>query len=604
MADQAALNLDFSRMLPGRAESRWLRVEQVEPENEMATMAGAARLIDSLFDTEPCRTNSMGSGGQAVRTDAQGAPADMPDEETFTAVARRELDLAFCNTEDYWATEVDVLRSHQSPWYALRSDSAQIGRAVVVRKTVTETIDLQGAGAVDLKWPYLRGLQISGAGAQAEVRGSTVNFNEPVTGHLRLSYQTVFERVTILVPRRPDGMGSGQMEAEPASVVAFWAELAASCDLNQPPLDESLDALDIKRLCGKTKIRIEDVTPLECWETVEHFQRCNCSKSRTGIWHETVPAACPEGLAAGTHYLGMRGQFDGYVHCGGEEDEVSEPWFYEAFCCWPPEAPLPRCRKTWSLWRGGAEIEGGPQRWIDMYGQGTRLIPVSPPDNICGDLLVEWDVRKTPCCDGVPEMSINPDVAPEVMADNSEAYLQILGGMGPYTVSTESTGLYIGKIGDKRLQTMSTLIRLRSTNICGAVSVTIADACGQVATHIMRATNGQWITDPNPPSRCAGPPWSEVVYEGFYHSAVAGARKLLFQHMYPIVSSNCSSMVPNPLSSCEQYCAGIAGTGSYYDTCGIFPLVHTYDDAGCPPGTANMCQCNAVVVQAHYRWVC
>lgn len=487
MPEHPSVRFDFVPPQPGgSSESRWLRVEQVQPESEMAGMDEAARLIDSLFNVDPCTTGDMGTGGGAVATDELGEPTDMPSEEEFAAAAQRELDLSFCKDDKFWCAEVDVLRSHQSPGYALRSDSAKIGRAVVIQKTVTEIIDLQGAGSVDLKWPYLSGLEVSGTVVQATVRGSTVNFAEPVTGHLRLSYQTVFERVSIEVPQEASDSGNGQMEAQAASVIAFWAEFAAACDITQPPQDDSLDEVEIARLCRGPAYHYELGGPKECFETVEHYSKCNCSKKRTASWREVVPAPCPEGVAPGTHYLGMRDQFEGYVYCEGEEDDVHDPEFYEEKCCTPPPWPLPRCRKTYSIWRGGAGIDGGPQRWIDMYGPGTRLIPVSPPDGICGELVIEWAVDEKNCCDDLAPPEIEGENI--VVAPGSQVLIRA-------TNYTSRGKWYSDKLNVLEQSADSAIFRAPG-NFCGMALVQITDACGRIATRKIRSTAGKWIPHP------------------------------------------------------------------------------------------------------------
>lgn len=115
-----------------------------------------------------------------------------------------------------------------------------------------------------------------------------------------------------------------------------------------------------------------------------------------------------------------------------------------------------------------------------------------PSDGVCGEIVTEWDVQGKNCCAGVPELSVDPDIAPEVMADNAFASITWLGGRGPYTVSTGSDGLYVEMVGRKSVQTSDNMVL--DQPICGMVAINIKDSCGQKsATHRMRATKGRWV---------------------------------------------------------------------------------------------------------------
>ena len=102
MPEYPSVRFDFVPIQPGdSSESRWLRLEQVQPESEMASMDEAAKLIDSVFNIDPCATGDMGTGGGAVPTDELGEPTDMPSEEEFAATAQRVLDLSFCDSDKF-----------------------------------------------------------------------------------------------------------------------------------------------------------------------------------------------------------------------------------------------------------------------------------------------------------------------------------------------------------------------------------------------------------------------------------------------------------------------------------------------------------------------
>ena len=395
-----ALSIPFSSPA-GTAESHWLRLVQVGADGNIATMDEAADLIDSLYNVSPCETGTEGTGGEAADD------SNLPDEDTFLALSADKLG-ALCEDQDHWDVQVDLLRSHAMPaaWQA-RSDTATLIRTDIITEPKTETVTLDGANHYDLEYPYHSGLSVRGADV-VDVRGSTVNFVRPVTGRVRISYTARIERLTFRVPATPDAHGQGR--AEPAAVIVFWDRRAAQLDLRQPETDDGIDAAELARLCRGAGLAHGEVGG-NCWQTIEHYRRCQCSDTEApGTWDETVGVNCPKGISGGAQ-LGTIRRMDGYVGCPGERDEeLSDPEYYRRVCCHypPPGKSLPVCRKRYSIWRGGEPIEGGADRWRDIYGPNVSLVAVTPPEG-CGKKIVEWEVNERRCCDDVIPLEPSPD---------------------------------------------------------------------------------------------------------------------------------------------------------------------------------------------------
>lgn len=425
------------------AGRRWLRIEQVRADSQAATLADAARLIDALFDTDPCDQGTEGTGGASAK--------EPPSEEDFARAVEKTVDLKqLCDDCEYWETAVDVFRSHQSPDFRLVSETAEIGnQREMVSEAKTEMFRLSGDSSVDLAWPYHSGLRVSGA-TVAGVSGSTVVFGAPVYGSVQVSYQSLWQRVTVRVPAVP--ADNGVRQAEPAAVVCFWADLAEACELVQPENEDELDAAERQKLCRKPGG--SGHLAGECWETVEHYSRCNCSgREAPGGWREVVPVSCPEGVGGGAH-TGTRRQLDGYVWCEGEEDEVNDPEYYKRRCCVYPPRPLPRCRETRARWSPGAEIDGGAAHYQDIYGPGVQLTAVSPEQGDCGEKIWSWDTSAKNCCDDIIPLSPSPQNPEEFHAGESHE-ICVLDGKPGELKWTASGGLYFLD-GDRKTQRIIT----------------------------------------------------------------------------------------------------------------------------------------------------
>lgn len=439
----------------GNGENRWIRLEQVEMPDEGVTMEEAAALIDELYGINACE-DGLGNGGEAADEDA------LPEESEFLTLARERLNLDICekSASATWETEVDVLRSHQDDGYSLQGERVEVGATTPMSKTVTESAEVNGA-SYDLQWPYGGDISVSGGATVKEVRGSTVNFAAPVRGRVRIRYRAAWERVKLTVRRgaaahAPDigspggilgaagGASKSTREDDAAAVVAFWRDLAAECSLNRPQEDDQdIDSAEIERLCNRdTDWHVKG----ECWQTIETYNLCNCSgdeaKDAPDPFDEDAP--CPDGVRPGS-WLGTVRRFGEYVDCEGEDDEgLAEPEFYKEHCCKDnPRADLPRCRETREPYRGGEEIENGPEYWRNIYGESVRLTPVTPSGGNCGELVKIWDVPDICCKDALPL-----DLSETSMSIGNEVKfsLRVDGGIPPYLWETSAGVKLLGTV--------------------------------------------------------------------------------------------------------------------------------------------------------------
>lgn len=487
---KAALTIPFGVVAPG-GESHWIRLRQVAMRDDGVTLAQAAELVDALYDIEPC-DGGMGNGGEAAKKDAA------PDRATLLDKARNILKLGLCDgPSSVWETEVDVMRSHQADGYSLQGARIEVGEAVTMRRVVVETVELDGASH-DLQWPYGGDIKVSGGAVVADVRGSTIRFARPVRGRCRIRYTTVWDRVKIKVRRYdklpdasiyavsvPPGAAKPDRERErddSAAVVAFWCDLAAECALTRPPAedDQGLSWAEIERICNP---QINYHLVGDCWQTIERYNICNCSgrEAPDAPAPEEVDVPCPERVAPGA-FLGTVRELGEYVDCDKENEGLADRDYYYRYCCEEPTYdPLPRCRETREVFRGGEEIERGPEYWQGIYGADTRLVPVVPEGGICGEIIRKWRVPSERDCGssiGGDDCETAPDPKLpklKIVAPNSEFELTVSGGKGPFTwhpphrIKSESPD-------------GARTVHVAFNAADSAADITVTDACGRSAT--------------------------------------------------------------------------------------------------------------------------
>lgn len=461
----------------GDGEAHWIRLEQ-ERTDEAVTVEEAAEFMDSLYGIDSCERGISGDG------DAAG---DDPEEERFDTAAAALMGDAVCAESEYWTAYVRVYRSHQSPGYVLRSATATVESVEPgIRESVREIVETPG-NSHDLELPFAGDLVLP-PGVRGEVRGSTLNLSRPATGPLVVRYTTVYDRVTLHVPVTATAAQGDEGQAlraalDAAGLVAFQGEgaraIAAATALEPPAQDESVSAAELERLCRRERSVSYQVVG-DCWQTIEHYNKCVCRDTEApGGWSEQTPVPCPQGVAAGTH-IGTVRKMDGYVRCPGEEDEeLHDPEFYKRVCCEYPRSPsdLPTCRRRYQIWRGGAEIEGGAAHWRDQYGPDVRLVAVTPPDGICGQLIHEWNVTRRNCCDDVVPLSPSPDNPDNINPGGTYLISVQDGRPGPLTWRATG-GLRFVDTGGTTYVTTSRGVHVNAdANICPSPRVTVDDGC-------------------------------------------------------------------------------------------------------------------------------
>lgn len=476
------------------AGRRWLRIEQVRADSQAATLADAARLIDALFDTDPCDQGTEGTGGASAK--------EPPSEDDFSEAVEKTIDLKqLCDDCEYWETAVDVFRSHQSPDFRLVSETAEIGnQREMVSEAKTETFQLSGASSVDLSWPYHSGLRVSGA-TVAGVSGSTVVFGAPVYGSVQVIYQSLWQRVTVRVPAVP--ADNGVRQAEPAAVVCFWADLAAACDLVQPENeDEVNDPEYYKRRC--------------CVYPPRPLPRCRETRAR---WS---PGAEIDGGAA--HYQDIYGPGVQLTAVSPEQGDCGEKiWSWDTSaknCCDDiiPLSPSPQNPEEFhageSHWIEVLDGRPGELRWTfggglyvyDDYGLKThsyktvsRIVLVyAEREGLCPTPRIRVDDGCKPVQMVFQGGGATPPSLPDdlVAAPEQRFYVSVSGGVPPYRWQSG---------GQIRLLSWdnedgATALFEASSDFCGTEEITVVDACGESDTLPVRSTDGRWeeVTDFDP----------------------------------------------------------------------------------------------------------
>jgi hypothetical protein len=96
-------------------------------------------------------------------------------------------------------------------------------------------------------------------------------------------------------------------------------------------------------------------------------------------------------------------------------------------------------------------------------------------------------------CDEREELSYDEENSADVIADNSSAYIGVIGGKPPYIVTVDGQGFYLDSQRTAvAISTESKSILVYTSDACGYCDVSITDNCGDSVDAGVRSTNGSW----------------------------------------------------------------------------------------------------------------
>lgn len=483
-------------------EEFWIRMEQELPD-DLATVAEAAEVIDKIFELDPC---------VAVEED-QEAEEQPSSEETMAQAKEVFLEHLLGQKESLcldgngcFAADVRVYRSHQDRPYTLLITGGEAGQTVVgnaerVIKTVTVkdsrsvAMDFPADQSVSVAWQgpcYSKALGRLDVHPELIVSKGGISWGVAVTGVLRVEYDLPYDLVTILTSGKECG------------VTALYHLSTDDIDLQPPPEDD-----EAMELCNGGGSHFEDPDDDDqggCYAEVTHKVRCLCTNADSGESYKTRHATgCPDGVAPGT--VISRSDDVSYKYCD-TIDDVNDPEYYEDKCCTPPYFVLPKCKKTYGIYSGGAGVNKDEAESLQKtYGSSLRFIPVGPKGGPCGEAVTEQAVHAKNCCDGAPQLYADNERTQDIMSPNSAAVVYVLGGLGTlpedtgcvrrvlptrkWAVSGADVWLdynHSRKSGENN----SNCVRIYSgPDACGSVHVHVTDGCSGTSV-TLRVTVGGW----------------------------------------------------------------------------------------------------------------
>ena len=531
---KSSLTITFEPSTAWGTGKDWLRLEQVNRDSDMATVADAARVIDATFGIDTCE-EGLGNGGDAVEYDEEGQVVPPVGEGEFLDIAQETVPLNACLAMvDYsWVAYVDVIRSRNDIPYKLQIENGSFLETQLIGGERTVSMILDGVSEMDLPYPPLGPVtgtwgnvtSVSGALPEWRVGGATLYLSEPARGQLNLTYATAWDRVSIKVHGPVAGVQSEPLKTDiikseveidtegnpPVSddglqngeVICFWNRLAEPLTLEPPETDTTADGdadLCSRNRQGDTE---EEELPTTCYELVTHEVKCQCSGKVVSSEEVEVAVDCPEGTLPGAHLVGSRRVTSDYIDCdeagwevlGGVLYRINDPAYYEEVCCFPPPSgrSLPPCPVIKRVWKPGAEVKPSKAYWQDKLGPDVEFVAVAPREGNCGELTIRWEVNNN-CCASAPPVEWDYTNSADVMADNSMGAVFWIGGLGPFDVQISGTGFWLDAAHTKKtLTTNSPFVLIYTSAACGVGEITVRDYCLQVASGAVRSVNGQWV---------------------------------------------------------------------------------------------------------------
>jgi|LGVF01.1.fsa_nt_gb hypothetical protein len=488
----------------------WILVEQAAFTVDQVSPAETAAFIDSVFDTDPC-INPESEESNEVELDESGN-AEPPltlaefDEEV------KKLNYSVCSYNgDNCSIQVNVHTSHDAETVLKIFGGDVVSGPIIITEEFDQTYSLDGESSIFTERRFtgtpsitMHGF-VSAGNVEESFSNSVAYLGTSVSGSVRITGTITYAQYEVSIDSTEDTV----------MAVGFFEGMVDDTELETPPVDETID--DPQRFCSYGQDL--NVTPdnVSCYKLVNYLTKCKCSGET--VDRRTVEQSadcgdgdlfCPQNQSSCRKLIGSETYVEGYVDCDETTGDISDPEFYEQKCCHPPGMPLPKCAETTTIYRGGVGIKGGAQKYKDIYGDNTRIVPVGPKGPNCGTTTVRQQLAGLDCCEKATPVTFDEITSPSVMADYSSGIFYINGGLAPFTyMSGQAETHFLDDNGSKTqsITTKAGYITLHSEDICGTLFISVADACATEYTYTFRAVDGSWVL-------VESRRWSEQCYPG------------------------------------------------------------------------------------------
>jgi hypothetical protein len=141
------------------------------------------------------------------------------------------------------------------------------------------------------------------------------------------------------------------------------------------------------------------------------------------------------------------------------------------------------------------------------------------PDDESDIIINEWK-----CDTAWDELLINYDASIEEIADNSFGWVYWEGGKPPFQLAITGTGFWFDEDGTQStIQRDAYAVAVYTTDACGMGRLTIQDACEEIITYQIRASDGKWVpTTPVNQTSCDGVAGNSTVNGGSWELDTSG----------------------------------------------------------------------------------
>lgn len=430
-------------------EEWWLRMEEPVA-TDIATVADAAEIIDSLYDLDPCF-------GQNVQNENGTVPPEEPTKDKLKQVARAKVDIAECarmRMGDYTKI-IHIYKSHPPLPYKLRVDVGEIKSTTTTYKDIAKTIAVKDVSFIRLDMPVVSGLVASWAGSVVDstgtinppvlklVYGNTIFWNKTVTGTLKIQYRTIFDIVTIFVPGIPNYVGSPNGKPQECNILAFYHFQTFKLTINAPDKDSKADEAKLAEICGWYESGTPDSDDEPEPDTPE-------------------PEDGPE------------------LGCLEYSQTLADPAYYEEKCCVPPPFGLPDCKR----YAVPKPLNGMDPLDVAKYSAGhngpVEFIGIGPGPEGCGRLIYSQKVKPKACCDEIVPMSPHPD-NPTSISLGQTIVLRVLDGVPNLYWEWKASGGLLFVNGQSTIITGNAAsVYAPLEGVCGNASIQIEDGCDRL----------------------------------------------------------------------------------------------------------------------------
>lgn len=389
----------------------WMRLEQIVPEDDIATTGDIAELVDELYKIDPCISAAdPGNDEPEVKT------SSLTFDDIINA-ARKKWNVAECNRRlsGEYTAKLKIIYSHPDdpePRYKFTVTIGTVDSIIRTAEEITLTINVKDQAEYQIEYPISHPIETlwpgkakwlgavyneqTGAIPQPAIsgKGNVMSWGIECTGTIIVKFPTVYDVATVTVPGIPTAIAN-RGQSQPSLAKCFYHFQMYEQEITLVNEDVTANADTLAEICG--------------WS-----DDGDGGDGGDGDGGDDDDDITPPDEGDGPE-----------LGCLSENKALGTAEYYKRICCITGSGPT--CLENAAA-KGAKGLSDEAKRQIEAAKEGVvSFVAVGPGPDGCGRIITRINVNQKNCCEDVVPLAPHPSNPPAISAGMS-ALMRVLNG--------------------------------------------------------------------------------------------------------------------------------------------------------------------------------